>query len=225
MRARVLLRKAIKKYWIGSGHARFHFIHIPKNAGQSIRDALYLQPDISMSEPFHYRYADIADVVGHHLQYFAVVRNPWARTASRFHFGKQNADRWPTVDPRRQFIENATFSDFVRQQRILPIPEHPAQPWMGPLSSWFDQLEWLRDGDGQIACDCLRLEHLEQDLSAYLNRKISLRRANATRAAYDYRTMYTDELAAIVARVFQQDIEHFGFAFDGTATRNVFATR
>jgi hypothetical protein len=32
--------------------------------------------------------------------------------------------------------------------------------------------------------------------------------------------MYTDELAEIVARLFQDDIDHFGFSFESPATRN-----
>jgi hypothetical protein len=35
--------------------------------------------------------------------------------------------------------------------------------------------------------------------------------------------MYTDELAEIVAKTFQADIDYFGFTFEGTATRNTFA--
>ncbi len=225
MRARALLRKVIRRYHARSRQPQFHFIHIPKNAGQSVRDALYLQPDVSLSEPFHYRYVDIADKVGRDLRFFAVVRNPWSRTASRFHFGKQNAERWPAGDPRREFISQAAFADFVKQQRILPIPEHPGQPWMGPLSSWFNQLEWLRDESNEVACECLRLEHLGEDLSFFLKRRINLRRTNATRAVYDYRSMYTDELAEIVRNLFREDIEHFGFSFDGPATRNVLGTR
>lgn len=202
--------------------ARYHFIHIPKNAGQSVRDALLLQPDVSLSEPYHYRYVDIADRVGRHLTFFAVVRNPWSRTASRYFFAKQNAERWPVGDPRRQFIANATFAEFVRERRVLPIPEHPAQPWMGPLSSWFNQLEWLRDETGIVACDCLCMERLDQDLGAYLRRPLKLRRRNVTRKRYDYRTMYSDDLTELVAQVFRDDIEYFGFTFEGPATRNVF---
>jgi hypothetical protein len=140
MRLRLLVRRYIRRIRFDPDRARYHFIHIPKNAGQSVRDALYLQGDVSLSNPYHYRYIDIADQAGRHLKYFAVVRNPWSRTASRFYFGKQNAERWPENDPRRQFIATATFADFVRERRFLPIPEHPGQPWMGPLSSWFNQL-------------------------------------------------------------------------------------
>ncbi len=93
---------------------------------------------------------------------------------------------------------------------------------MGPLSSWFNQLEWLRDETGTVVCDCLRMEQLPEDLRTYLGRPIRLRRKNETRSRYDYRVMYTDELREIVAETFRDDIEYFGFTFDGAATRNVF---
>ena len=35
--------------------------------------------------------------------------------------------------------------------------------------------------------------------------------------------MYNDELTEIVAETFRDDIEHFGFSFDGPATRNIAA--
>jgi hypothetical protein len=220
MSIRLLARRAVRRFWRDERQFSFHFIHIPKNAGQSVRDALCLFRDVSLSDPYHYRYVDIADKVGRQLKYFAVVRNPWSRTASRYVFARQNASQWPTSDPRRQFIVNASFDEFVRQKRIFQIPEHPDQPWMGPLSSWFNQLEWIRDERGTVACDCLRLEHLEQDLSAYLGRPVPLRRRNVTQQRYDYRSMYTDDLAETVAQVFRDDIDYFGFTFDGAATRN-----
>lgn len=95
---------------------------------------------------------------------------------------------------------------------------------MGPLSSWLNQLEWIRDTGGTVRCDCLRMEHLEGDLRSYLNRPIRFVRRNVTQTTYDYREMYTDELAEIVNNVFRDDIEYFGFAFQGAATRNVFGT-
>lgn len=221
MRLRPHLKRAIRSLWYRRRNARFHFIHIPKNAGEAVRAALYRQRDVSMSSPFHYRYIDIADRVGRQLHYFAVVRNPWSRTASRYHFARQNASRWADSDPRKQFIAGASFEDFVRQQRVIPIPEHPGQPWMGPLSSWFNQLEWVRDERGHVACDCLRMEHLDEDLPGYLQRPLRLPRRNVTQARYDYRAMYTDESTAIIARLFHDDIEYFGFSFEGPATRNV----
>lgn len=220
MSLRSLARRAFRKVWYDPRRARFHFIHIPKNAGESVRDALYLQRDVSLSSPYHYRYIDIADRIGRELRYFAVVRNPWSRTDSRYRFAKKNASRWAPNDPRAVFMTKATFADFVRERRIFPIPEHPNQPWMGPMNSWFNQLEWIRNELGDVACDCLRMEQLDQDLPAYLGRSIKMRRRNVTSSDYDYRASYTDELAEIVASTFREDIEYFGFDFDGPATRN-----
>jgi hypothetical protein len=222
MQLRPLVRRTFRKYWFDPAKARFHFIHIPKNAGEAVRDALFFRRDVSLSSPFHYRYVDIAGIVGRHLQFFAIVRNPWARTASRYRFAKENAKRWMPDDPRRQYIELASFDDFIRDRRILPIPEHPGQPWMGPLSSWFNQLEWIRDENGAVACQCLRMEHLQEDLDAYFGRTVRLRLRNVTRSRSDYRTMYSEHLASLVADYFKEDIEHFGFGFEGPATRNFF---
>ena len=223
MRLRSLIRRTFRKHWFVPAEARFHFIHIPKNAGEAVRDALFFQRDISLSSPFHYRYVDIVGSVGKSLTFFVVVRNPWSRTASRYQFARQNAAHWPHDDPRRIYIEKASFADFVKDRRIFEIPEHPGQPWMGPLNSWFNQLDWVRNAAGEIACDCLRMETLQTDLPLYLRRTLSLRQRNTTQSKYDYRRMYTSELTDEVAEFFNEDIAHFGFSFESGATRNVFS--
>jgi hypothetical protein len=201
------------------GAYRFHFIHIPKNGGNSVRAALQRRRDVSLSRPMHFRYVDIADEVGRDLKFFCIVRNPWSRTASRFVFAKQNCRKWPEKDPRKEYIQQASFADFVRDRKIFEIPEHPGQPWMGPMNSWFDHLEWIRDERGEVVCDCLRLEFLTEDISTYFGESIDLPHRNATKTKYDYRSMYDDDLAEIVANEFREDIEYFGFSFDSAATR------
>jgi len=174
-----------------------------------------------MSRPFHYRYIDIADSVGRNLQFFCIVRNPWSRTASRYAFARQNSSKWATDDPRRIYISGATFEDYVRDQKLLPIPKQPGKPWMGPMNSWFNQLEWIKDENDNVVCDCLRLEYLGHDLNAYFRQELVTPRKNATERSYDYRRMYSDELAEVVAQAFKDDIKYFGFSFEGAATRNV----
>ena len=207
--------------YLDKRNPKYHFIHIPKNGGQSIRHTLNLMGNVSLTKPFHYRYVDVVEGIGSNLQYFCTVRNPWSRTASRYMFGKQNARIWPQNDPRRLYICEATFETYVKEQRILPIPAHPGMPWMGPLSSWFNQLEWIRDENGNVACDCLRLEHINEDISLYFGKKIRIPRKNRTGIPYDYRNMYTAELIKIVAETFSEDIEYFGFNFEGSAKSNI----
>lgn len=118
-------------------------------------------------------------------------------------------------------MATATFDDFVRDRKFFTIPEHPGQPWMGPMNSWFNQLEWIRDENGIVRCDCLRLEHLSDDMCGYFGTRVRLPEANVTKKRYDYRDMYNDETAQIVADTFQEDIDYFGFRFDGSATKNI----
>jgi hypothetical protein len=92
------------------------------------------------------------------------------------------------------------------------------------MNSWFNQLEWLTDGSGEIRCDCLRLERLEQDLETYFAEPIHVPRENITKNRYNYRDMYTPRIVSIVAETFARDIEYFGFAFEGPATRNTVAS-
>lgn len=221
MRIRRSVKQLLRKAWFDKQEHTHHFIHIPKNGGSSLREALAVVGEVSLSEPYHYRYVDIADKVGRDLRFFCTIRNPWSRTASRYMFGKQNAARWSVGDPRREYIETASFEDFVRDRKLLPIPQHPDQPWMGPLSSWYNQLEWIRDEEGNVACDCLRLECIDADISRYLRRDLVVPRTNVTGTRYDYRAMYTEELHDLVAAMFKDDIEYFGFTFEGPAIRNI----
>ena len=57
----------------------------------------------------------------------------------------------------------------------------------------------------------------------FFGEQLNIPRKNTTQTHLDYRSMYDDKLAEIVAQTFDRDISHFGFSFDSSATRNVFA--
>lgn len=200
---------------------RYHFIHIPKNGGSAVRAALRWRGDVVLSEPRHYRFVDVANDDNRALDFFSIIRNPWSRTASRYLFARKQSLKWPENDSRRQYIRNATFEQFVRERRIIDIPAHPGQPWMGPLNSWFNQRDWVCDEQGKLVCDCLRFEFLNSDINDYFNSWLLLPDKKVSAKRYDYRSMYTDELAEIVAEVFREDVDFFGFRFDGPARRNI----
>lgn len=58
MRLKARLRALARNAWIDHADARFHFIHIPKNAGESVRDALFFRKDVSLSKPVHHHCVD-----------------------------------------------------------------------------------------------------------------------------------------------------------------------
>ena len=152
------------------------------------------------------------------------MRNPWSGTASRYLYTKVNARVWPDNDPRKQYILRVSFEDYVREQKVFPIPHQPDRPW--PLSLWINQIEWITDEAGNVAGDCLRLETLDDDISAYLEREIKIPHTPAMRTGtYDYRALYTPQLIRIVADTFAKDIEHFRFDLEGPAVRNTYTLK
>ena len=195
-----------------------HFIHIPKNGGRSVRVALAMRR-VALELPPHSRYIELE--TRSDRKYFCVIRNPWRRTASRYLYTKVNSEEWPDDDPRKHYIMQASFDDYVREQAEFAVPRHPDRTW--PLSLWINQLEWITDQHGNVAGDCLRLESIDEDISAYFGRQISVPYWKSMRTGiYDYRTLYTPETIQIVADTFAKDIEYFGFDFEGQATRNTF---
>jgi hypothetical protein len=195
-----------------------HFIHIPKNGGRSVREALTLRR-VALERPIHARYVDLAAKTDG--RYFCTVRNPWSRTASRYLYSKINADEWPEDDPRKGYVMRVSFDEYIRDQRVFAIPHEPDRPW--PLSLWINQLDWITGHDGDVVGDCLRLEALDDDISIYFGRRINVPHARSMQTgAYDYRTMYTPKTRQMVADAFAKDIEHFGFDFEGPATRNTY---
>ena len=218
-----VLRSRIR-HWLNSVDFRrktHHFIHIPKNGGRSIRDALALRR-VALELPLHSRYIDLE--ARPDVRYFCTVRNPWSRTASRYLYTKLNSQDWQDDDPRKIYIESVSFDDYVREQRVFAIPHQPDRPW--PLSLWINQLDWITARDGRVAGDCLRLETIDEDISAYLGCRIEVPHASSTRTGtYDYGEMYTPATMRVVAETFAKDIEHFGFDFEGPATRNTYTLK
>lgn len=200
---------------------KYHFIHIPKNGGMAVRKRLSERGDVYLSEDFHFRYIDCPKKNRKKLSFFCVVRNPWSRTASRFIYSRERATRWPNDDPRKSYILSVDFDQFVRDQAIFDLKAYPGMPWMGPMTSWYNQLDWIVDEHGQPVCDCLRFEKLNADLSRYFGSNIIIPNVNITETSYDYRAMYTDETNQIIRDTFAKDIQHFGFEFDSAATRGI----
>lgn len=197
------------------------FVGIPKNGSQSVRHAVASLKEVSLPAEMHARYRDLP-ISQRDLTCFAVVRNPWSRTVSRWQFCRAMCTKWSIDDQRRKYLETASFQDFITERPIFDIPGKPGQPWLGPLSSWFNQLEWLTDDSGSVRCTCLRFESLESDLCDFFNGRISMKHLNKTKSAKDYRSMYNSDTIDIVANFFAKDIDCFGFTFDGAATRMTF---
>ncbi|GAB4529103.1 MAG: sulfotransferase family 2 domain-containing protein [Roseibium sp.] len=216
------------------------FIHIPKNGGMAIREAPQLKHRLVIANRRRLRSRAYAEGLKKHMEAagrnpgyeharlrdvdlsvrkattaFAIVRNPWSRTVSRFKFAQQTragSDRKPDVSA-------APFEAFLEERHLWA--EEPYF-WHRAVAGWYPQLDYVVDEQGNIGADILRQENLSTELQQYLGLRSELERRNiSTGSRADYRDLYTERTIRIVADWYAADIERFGFDFDTPATRNV----
>jgi hypothetical protein len=221
------------------GLARYIFIHVPKNAGVGLRKMPELSWSLVAAYPhfhrsraytrglteamaeagehhgnLHARWRDLDPRVTQRLRAVAIVRNPWARTVSRYRFGRlavEQGKRPPEWMPD-------SFEGFLEQRH-----EDGARPyfWHRAVRGWYPQADYVTDEAGAIRADVLRFEHLDAEVPRYFGVDEPARKRNVTvNAKGDWRDFYTERTRQIVADWYARDIELFGFDFDTPATRN-----
>jgi len=228
------------------GRARWIFIHIPKNAGVSIRKSPQLAGRLLSAEPYflkdrqyvravsttmseagehhglqHARWRDVHPNVTDQLQAVAVVRNPWARTYSRWRFA-QLAARQGKIDTSKVA---QTFEDFLEERHVYGGRKYY---WHRAIHGWYPQVDYVTDEAGNLRADVLRLEFLGEEAMTYFGLSEPPRKRNASNKPKlmqdgkgGYREAFTKETIQTVADWYASDIDFFGFDFDGPATKNV----
>lgn len=132
---------------------------------------------------------------------FTLVRNPWDRVVSYYHWLRDQSFDHPAVGLSRRLC----FADFLRDVSIQrALQATPAA-------------RYVTDAAGrERPALFLRLEHLAEDiapLERHLGFALDLPHANRSQRRADYRAYHDDETRGIVARVCAQDIDRFGYRF------------
>jgi hypothetical protein len=207
----------------------FIFIHIPKTGGTALALALEaraMADDMMLGDTPKalkrrrrlqnatangrlWKHSTLADVQGllpeaqmRGLFAFTLVRNPWDRAVSYYHWLQQQGFAHPAVALARQL----PFNDFILH------PETRRAFAAQPASAY------MRRADGQEACDLnIRLEHFRSDarpLFDHLGFTLELPRANASARAADWRPYYSDAAAEALAQACAEDIARFEYSFN-----------
>jgi hypothetical protein len=208
---------------------RYIFVHIPKTGGTSLALALEARAhrdDILIGDTPKaikrkgrvrtlnakgrlWKHSTLADLDGalspsdlDGMFIFTLVRNPWDRMVSYYHWLRQQGFDHPAVT-----LAKATgFEDFV----LHPDTDASLRA--------FPSARYVTDAAGVERCSAyVRLEHLDADLApveAYLGFRLDVPHANASDRPKDYRRAYSDQTAAAVAAMCAEDIARFGYRFD-----------
>lgn len=204
--AQLVLRRAYA--WKEAGVI---FVHLPKNGGTSINNAVYGR---FMG---HFRVCDIERVrpgMLRSIPSFAVTRNPWARAYSAWNFARKGAamkDGAQIRNPARyQTPEFASFERFVLEwlpSRNLDHEDYVFRP----------QSQFLMNRKGQTGVTHLgRIEEPESYLpflEKTVGRRIKIQHLNRTSDPVRYRKVYSSDMRDTIARCYAADLEKLDYDF------------
>lgn len=205
------------------------FVHIPKTGGTALTLALEDRAkadDILIGDTPKavrrkrrlqgatsagrlWKHSGLADVIGlvseeeaRAMFCFTIVRNPWDRMVSYYHWLRGQSFAHPAV----MLAKSLEFSGFLNAGHTR------ASIGGAPYGSY------MRLASGEDCCNAyLRLEHLDEDaapLEAHLGFRVTpLQRANASDRASDWRGYYSDADARLVADFCAEDIARFNYSF------------
>ena len=166
----------------------------------------------------HARWRDVKATIRQGYQAFAVARNPWDRVVSRYFFARKTTFVEKKDDAPIGKYKLDSFEHFLEER-----DEWGGQPymWHRAIRGWYPAFDHVTDGKGNLMCDMMRFEKLNEDLCAYFKIPSMSRARNVTALNEGtYKDLYTDKTIQLVADWYKEDIDMFGYDFDTGAQKN-----
>jgi hypothetical protein len=198
------------------------FVHVPKCAGDSVSRTLFGNfsgGHITLDQ--YLNHFEPKSIVSYFK--FAIVRNPWDRLVSDYHYLKNGG--YHGNDHHRNWFraELGDFKDFDEFVRGWLNKEN-----IWKLDHFWPQYRYILERRVKIHLDFIGFfENLQEDfryISEHLGLDCHLQHAN-TSAHVDYKSYYNEETMNIVADVYDIDIKLLGYNFDNSSLPEQLAKR
>ena len=182
---------------------KFIFIHINKTGGTSITMALNLPNK-------HKTALEIIDKIGrrnwNNIFTFTVVRNPWDKVVSHYHYRVQTNQTSLGENP-------ISFKEWVQRTYGEQDSLYYDKPKM-----FMPQVNWISDKSGNIIVNrIMHFENIDEEFTELskilnINKDVALPHVKSSKRGH-YRDYYDENSIQIVQNWFMRDIEEFGYKF------------
>lgn len=186
---------------------KFAYIHIPKTAGITVKDAIQSHYDdaikpyeenitgwLRMHQPYWYWEELIPDLSNRWV--FSTVRNPYKRAVSLWKYTTQDRE------PYASYFKGVSFKNFWN----LDIKD------LAPLLRYnirSTQCEFLSSIEGDLVPNIFRIEDQLNGIERKLEIDIT-KRLNVSKS-YNYKTYYNKDSLDIINDIFEEDFLQFGY--------------
>ena len=197
----------------------FIFIHIPKNAGTAIYEAL------GMSRSHHYSSRSYKKILGNakydQMIKIAFHRNPWDRFLSLYNYARMDVSYYHNnINPKDSLYGAHEDYELLKRATLEDCADLLVEGRLKHskiCNHWYPQAEWLKDTNGvYIEPDFLGcFEDINSDfekLKKLLGITTNLARRNISKKSY-YRDLMTDKVRKIVAKYYEEDVEIFKYQY------------
>ena len=206
---------------IVSQRRKFVFVHIFKTAGTSVKRALRRHAMPGWQEPVNQLFKRIG------VPQFGPEKYPDHMTASEL-IQQTSLEQFESMFSFA-FVRNPWDWELSHYKYILRHPRHQQHDEVSKLGGFSEYVRWRCDGPCQSQKSFLmhngkqvvsfvgRFETLDADFQSVarqLEISSKLKRLNQTRPTI-YQRHYDDQTAPLIATAYAEDIDQFGYHFDG----------